>query len=59
LRPRRCPTQPAMAAPMMQPKSALDTVQPDRLPRAVSDRCSGSMKFASIALTAPEITAVS
>ena len=59
LRPTALDTQPATMAPMMQPNSALDTVQPDRLLRAVSDRCSGSMKFASIELTAPEMTAVS
>ena len=52
-------TQPATIAPMMQPNSALDMVHPDRLLRAVSDRCCGSMKFASMELTAPEITAVS
>src|SRR5215472_16162162 len=52
-------TKPATAAPMMHPKSALETVQPDRLLRAVSERCCGSMKLASIEPTAPEMTAVS
>lgn len=55
-------TQPATMATMatmMQPNSALDMVQPERLLRAVSARCCGSMKFASMELTAPEMTAVS
>ncbi len=59
LRPRAFDAQPARLEPMTHPKSALEMVQPERLPRAVSERCSGSMKFASIELTAPEITAVS
>jgi hypothetical protein len=59
LRPRTLETQPARKAPMMQPSSALETVQPERLLRAVSVRCCGSMKLASIELTAPEMTAVS
>ena len=46
-------------APMMQPNRALDIVQPERLPRAVSARCNGSMKLVSIEVTAPEMTAVS
>jgi hypothetical protein len=52
-------TQPATMAPMMHPNKALETVHPDKLLRAVSDRCCGSMKFASIDVTAPEMTAVS
>src|SRR5215472_2220211 len=59
LRPTAFASQPATPAPMMQPNKALDMVQPERLPRAVSERCNGSMKLASIELTAPEITAVS
>src|SRR5262249_35068746 len=58
-RPRRVETQPATNAPMMQPSSALEMVQPDKLLRAVSDHPSGMMKYASMELTAPEITAVS
>src|SRR5215468_5626395 len=58
-RPRRDDTHPATNAPMMQPTSALEIVQPDRLLRAVSDHPRGLMKYASIELTAPEITAVS
>ena len=42
--------QPAIKAPMMQPNSALETVQPDKLLRAVSERCCGSMKLASMEL---------
>jgi hypothetical protein len=53
LRPMAFDTQPATMAPMMQPNSALETVQPDKLLRAVSERCCGSMKFASIDVTAP------
>src|ERR1700722_2962004 len=59
LRPIAFDTQPATIAPRTQPNRALDTVQPERLLRAVSGRFNGSMKFASIELTAPEITAVS
>src|SRR5215475_10222311 len=59
LRPTTFANHPATPAPMMQPNSALEIVQPDRLPRAVSERCNGSMKLASIELTAPEMTAVS
>src|SRR5271156_979660 len=59
LRPMALDTQPASRAPMMQPNSALETVHPDKLLRAVSDRCCGSMKFASIDVTAPDMTAVS
>ncbi len=44
LRPIVDETQPAMAAPMMQPNSALLMVQPDRLLRAVSGNPSGLMK---------------
>src|SRR5258708_1957672 len=58
-RPRTVETHPATIAPMMQPRSALEIVQPDRLLRAVSDNPSGSMKYASIEVTAPDITAVS
>src|SRR5258708_21788563 len=63
IRPPRRPSavdiHPATDAPMMQPNMALEMVQPDRLLRAVSDHPSGSMKYASIELTAPEMTAVS
>lgn len=59
LRPIALETHPATMAPMMHPNNALDTVQPDKLLRAVSDKFNGSMKLASIELTAPEITAVS
>src|SRR5512138_991711 len=59
LRPIAVESHPATAAPMMHPTNALEIVHPDRLLRAVSDRWSGSMKYASIQLTAPEMTAVS
>ena len=37
LRPQAVETQPATAAPMMHPTSALEIVQPDKVLRAVSD----------------------
>jgi hypothetical protein len=45
--------------PITQPNSALDTVHPARLLAAVSARWRGAMKFASMAATTPEMTAVS
>ena len=59
LRPKAVEMGPATAAPITQPSNAQETAQPDRLPRAASDKFCGVMKLASIALTAPEITAVS
>src|SRR3569833_372866 len=59
LRPIAAESHPATPAPMMHPRRALEIVHPDRLLRAVSDSPSGSMKYASIELTAPEMTAVS
>src|SRR5579859_7368719 len=58
-RPSLLAAQPESSPPSTQPKRALETVQPERLSRAVSVRWRGAMKFASIELTAPEITAVS
>jgi hypothetical protein len=42
---------------MTQPDSALETVNPERLFRIVSESPSGSMKLALIEFTAPEISA--
>src|ERR1700744_4186195 len=58
-RPRRSEIGPARAAPITHPRRAQDTVHPDRLLRAVSERPCGAMKLASIDDTAPEMTAVS
>ncbi len=59
LRPSDVETHPARNAPMIQPTSALEIVQPERLLRHPSDSPSGLMKYASMELTAPDMTAVS
>ena len=49
----------AVATPNVHPSSAQDTAQPDSELALVSDNPRGVMKLASIAETAPEMTAVS
>src|SRR5262245_42663097 len=58
-RPMRCDSGPAIAPPITHPSRAQEIVQPERLCAAVSGRPRGLMKLASIAFTAPEMTAVS
>src|ERR1700741_5659052 len=57
LRPIPVESGPASAAPITQPSSAQPMVKPDSQLRAPSARPRGSMKFTSVPLTAPEVTA--